>query len=136
MNTYKLATRTNAKNYQILRCRDRNKNVIMEHVLIAEKAIGKPLPKGARIHHIDENPNNNENSNLLVCDRTYHKLIHVRLEAKKACGNPDWRKCKYCKEYDDLENLVTYTHGVKKTYLHRECNRVHDRKKYWERKTA
>jgi len=45
---------------------------------IARKALGKSLPKGAIVHHIDGNPANNRNDNLLVCNRSYHLLLHQR----------------------------------------------------------
>jgi hypothetical protein len=77
-----------------------------EHVRIAERALGHELPPAAVVHHIDENPSNNDPSNLVVCpDQGYHMLIHQRMNALKACGNVNWRKCWICKTYDDLENL-------------------------------
>ncbi len=78
-----------------------------EHVLVAEKALGKRLPSGAIVHHVDKNPQNNAPANLVVCpSRAYHHLIHVRMRAVAACGNPNWRKCRICKRYDDPANLV------------------------------
>src|SRR5882672_6331482 len=57
-----------------------------EHVLVAEKALGKSLPKGAIIHHIDKNPSNNNPWNLVICpNQTYHNLIHQRMRALEAC---------------------------------------------------
>ena len=53
-----------------------------EHVLMAEKALGRPLPKGAEVHHVDRDGlNNNTKSpwNLVVCpDHAYHILLHQR----------------------------------------------------------
>ena len=55
---------------------------VFEHILVAEKAMGKYLPKGAVVHHIDENGLNNAPGNLVVCqDDSYHKLIHKRARA-------------------------------------------------------
>jgi len=76
------------------------------HVFIAEKALGKPLPKGAVVHHADGDRSNNKPENLVVCpDQAYHMLIHRRQKAFEECGNPDYYKCWYCKEYDAEENL-------------------------------
>lgn len=57
----------------------------LEHILVAEKALGKRLPKDAIVHHVDENQRNNSNSNLAIFpDRGYHKAIHSRLKVKQA----------------------------------------------------
>ena len=61
-----------------------------EHILIAERALGRYLPDGAEIHHVDENKRNNANRNLVICqDSAYHKLLHVRTRVLKAGGDPD-----------------------------------------------
>lgn len=76
------------------------------HRLIAEKLLGKPLPASAEVHHVDGNGLNNEHSNLVICpDKAYHRLLHVRTAALKACGNANYRKCAICKQYDDPENM-------------------------------
>src|SRR4051794_8338717 len=68
-----------------------------EYVVIAERAIGKPLPKGAEVHHVDGDDHNNDPANLVVCqDRAYHFLLERRQRALQACGHADWRICNYC----------------------------------------
>ena len=51
-----------------------------EHILKAEKALGKRLPKGAHVHHVNNvGWDNNRPWNLVVCpDDAYHKLLHDR----------------------------------------------------------
>lgn len=91
-----------------------------EHVRIAEKLIGKPLPKGAEVHHVDENPSNNKPSNLVICpSHAYHALLHVRQRASDATGNPNMRKCTYCKEYSLPTEMVSRGSAFK----HIECER-------------
>ena len=34
------------------------------HIKVAEKALGRKLPKGSVVHHADGNPSNNANNNL------------------------------------------------------------------------
>ncbi len=56
--------------------------VVLEHILIAEKALGYPLPIGAEVHHFDEHKSNNANGNLVICENhSYHALLHVRQRA-------------------------------------------------------
>lgn len=79
---------------------------VMEHIVVAEMALGKPLPIGAVVHHVNENHYDNRNENLVICEnRAYHALLHARLRALKECGNPDWRRCNFCHKYDDPANL-------------------------------
>ena len=100
---------------------------VLRYVLIAEKALGKALPKGVIIHHFDEIPSNDENVNLIICENdTYHKLLHQRMRALKACGNADWKKCKLCKQYDNPENL--YYNKKSYSFVHRKCSSEYGKK--------
>lgn len=93
-----------------------------EHIVIAEAAMGKTLPVGAEVHHVDENKANNAPSNLVICpDRAYHQLLHRRMRALEACGHADWRKCHRCGQYDKPENL----HQSAQKVYHAACNRAH-----------
>lgn len=84
---------------------------VCEHVLKAEKALGKSLPAGVEVHHVNERRADNRNVNLVVCqDHAYHVLLHIRTRALKACGNANWRQCKYCKVWDDPANLTNVGH--------------------------
>lgn len=92
----------------------------LEHIAVAEKALGRLLPPGVVIHHVDENKQNNQPNNLVICqDNAYHKYLHMRLNAWKACGNADWRKCPYCHQYDDPANIRGEKSG---RFVHRKCS--------------
>lgn len=101
------------------------KKFTQESVLVAEKVLGKPLPPGAVVHHIDGNSLNNENGNLVICqDKAYHNRLHRRMRAKEISGNASWLKCPYCKQYDDLKNMNT---SPGKQAYHQKCSSEYTR---------
>ena len=52
---------------------------VYEHVLVAEQALGKQLPGGAVIHHVNGDPTDNRSENLVICQgQGYHMGIHKR----------------------------------------------------------
>jgi hypothetical protein len=73
---------------------------LLQHRLVAERVLGRPLPPDAVVHHVDGDRANNAPSNLVVCpSEKYHQLLHIRARALEACGHADWLKCQFCKEY-------------------------------------
>lgn len=102
----------------------------LEHIRVAERVLGKPLPAGAIVHHWDENRLNNDPANLVICPSSgYHRLLHQRMDALKACGHAHWRKCRFCQKHDAPENLF-----ISKTNVHhRECMNAYYRAQRKER---
>lgn len=99
----------------------------LQHTLVATAALGHPLPKGAQIHHIDDDGWNNARTNLVLCqDNAYHKLIHLRRKAYRATGDPEQRTCTHCKKWDRPENLSLCGIAKRQPY-HKACAAAYQR---------
>lgn len=95
---------------------------VMEHIIVAETALGKFLPKDAVVHHVNEDHSDNEPRNLVICEnRQYHKWLHIRLKVVKAGGDPNIEKiCSRCQIlkpfsafYKSTRNYDGLTHNCK-----------------------
>lgn len=106
------------------------------HVQIAENALGRPLKGSELVHHANGDERDNRNENLVICpNMAYHKLLHARINAKKASGNPTFRKCPYCKEHDDPKNMrATLKQGIESNFYHPNCAREASKKNYWKKR--
>lgn len=70
--------------------------------------MGRPLKGKERVHHMDENPLNNKNNNLVICpDDKYHFLLHARQRIKDLGGNPNIDK--YCSYHKIIHNRVEFS---------------------------
>ena len=101
-----------------------NKNHrITEHRYLAAKALGKPIPVMCVVHHHN---GTFRGGFLVICqDSAYHKLLHVRMRAYKETGDPHKRKCSFCKEWDDPEDMmkaVNKAQNRNNTFFHSACS--------------
>lgn len=104
-----------------------------QHIWVAEKALGRELPKGARVHHINEDRSDNRPENLVICPNAkYHTLLHMRMNAVKAGCPPYFRFCSVCKGYDDPGKM--YVTPSENRAAHRACLNKKNRENYERRK--
>lgn len=100
---------------------------VAEQYLVVEKILGRFLPLTAIVHHDNKKKADNRPSNLVVCqDQIYHNLLHQRIRSLEACGHANWRKCHYCKQYDDPKNLAS----VQYRFHHKVCEQRYNRERY------
>lgn len=103
---------------------------VYEHILIAEKALGRVLPKKAQVHHVDHDKAGNRNNNLVICeDDSYHKLLHERERAYRATGDPTAQTCGFCGKWMVNGDPNTYIYHAKSgrvTSHHRTCKTAYD----------
>lgn len=98
---------------------------VLEHIVIVEDVLGKPLPPKAEVHHVNGIKSDNRNTNLVVCeDHAYHFLLERRARAYDETGHAHWLRCPFCKTYDDPDQLYI-TPGGRAAY-HMECRRSYD----------
>lgn len=99
---------------------------VREHVLVATRVLGKPLPPGAEVHHVNADTMDNRNCNLVICqDHSYHMLLEQRAAALAECGHAGWIRCGHCGELDDPANMYLRPNG--RSGFHRVCNQKYQR---------
>ena len=89
------------------------------HRIRAEKALGKPLPRKAVVHHADGSTD--ANAPLVICqDQRYHFLLHVRERVLRAGGDPNTQRiCWRCKELKTFKEF--YKDPLKTASQCRKC---------------
>lgn len=106
---------------------DENGDWVLAHRLRAARALGRPLPSRAVVHHADGS--RSENAPLVICqDQAYHFLLHARMRVRSAGGNPNTDavcgRCKQVKRRGAFGPSARGTFGVRSEC--RDCRRGAD----------
>lgn len=87
-----------------------SRGYVREHILIAEKALGRHLRGNEVVHHINEDKQDNQSKNLLICDRTHHHYFHYLIRKERGevplYRTREWLIKKYWNDKLSLEQIA------------------------------
>lgn len=108
------------------------KGYVYEHLIVAERFLGRPLSEGDVVHHLDRNRSNNSPDNLLIISGPMHVRLHSWLDKHEIIPSPSHQKridagcvrcitChtpinygeKYCSHVCHQKDSFTYKHPPK-----------------------
>ena len=113
------------------------KGYVLEHILVMEKVLGRPVLLSEAIHHFDGKRGNNVPGNLILfATNKMHLEYHTRLTAYEICGHYDWRKCPVCHRYDSIEKLRPHRSKRGSRYIHQVCRSIKNREYRANKKAA
>lgn len=106
---------------------------VQEAVVIVERLLGKKLPRGAVVHHVNENPLDNRHANLVVLqNQGMHNIVHGRAKALAATGNARAKPCRFCHKYE-LPGVLKRNGS---SHYHLTCAAADQRRRREKRRTA
>ena len=110
------------------------KGGVTGHRKVAERAIGRPLPLSAVVHHRNEIRSDNRPCNLVICENnSYHLLLHARARAYAATGSVLGAQCTFCKKWHlqtDADIKTRFRNGRRWFSYHPSCWAARERTLY------
>jgi hypothetical protein len=86
---------------------------VYEHIVAAEKLLGRPLKKGEIVHHKDRTPGNNDDSSnfTVLASQSDHARLHAheRAIARGITDPTNFRRCAVCKQIKSVDNFSPST---------------------------
>ena len=75
-----------------------DKKLKLVHIALAEKALGRNLPKGAVVHHVNRNGEDNCPGNLVILQNAQeHRSLHASMRIVDCGGDPKTQRvCSSC----------------------------------------
>lgn len=109
-----------------------NSGYVFEHILVAEKALGRYLPPKAVVHHANEKKDDNRNCNLVICENeAYHRLLHQRARAYQATGSIHGVRCYLCGTWGTPEDIPGKRGGSR---FHETCGKAFEKEQSRKRR--
>lgn len=127
-NHHKRREITKDKDYEYVYAPDHpyknHRNKVYKHRLVMEEHIGRYLTEDELVHHIDENPKNNDISNLKIVTKGEHQTIHKTKDMSE-------RKCCFCgtsKSYIGKDGYAKWYKMGETQFFCRKCRWIFKRK--------
>src|SRR6266568_3226024 len=91
---------------------------MLEHRYVMEQILGRPLGRWEFVHHIDNDPGNNDPTNLVVVTPAEHSGLHTRL-----FRSPSHQECGRCRQIKPIELFPKPKSGKSRSWRCRLCKR-------------
>ena len=86
--------------------KNRLRHYRMEHILVAERALGRPFRVGEMVHHVNDRKAENRNSNLVIFKgHAYHRILEARARRIREFGTVQLRRCVDCRRILSLDRF-------------------------------